>query len=272
MTTPMDPIRLTDLAAGYGDKPVLAHITLSIGKGEVLIIIGPNGSGKTTLLRVLAGVLPWQSGTFLLDGSDRRLWPARKAARRIAYLPQYRDTPDLTVEALVESGRFPYTGFFRPLTTTDRAHVNDALAATNLLEKRGTPLARLSGGERQKAFWAMAMAQEADVLLLDEPLSFLDPHAQLALMDRVHDMADSGKTIVLVLHDLGMAMQHADRVVVMQDGAIAGHGTPESILNSPLLPDVFQVRMHTKQVDGLAFHRLDRLVPDPDGGRYQEKM
>jgi ABC-type cobalamin/Fe3+-siderophores transport system ATPase subunit len=218
-------------------RPILRGVDLAITEGQVTAIIGPNGCGKSTLLRSLARIVRPESGTVMLDGQD--LWRAdpNACARQVAFLPQSPIAPEgLRVRALVERGRTPWLGPFRPLTAADRAAVDDAIALTGLADLQTRRLDWLSGGQRQRAWIALAIAQATPILLLDEPTTFLDLPHQIEVLRLVRKLnTERGRTVVMVLHDINQASRHADRIVAMRQGQVLFQGdaaqaiTPASV-------------------------------------------
>ena len=234
-------IEIKKLSAGYGGTPILRDVNLSIHEGQVLAVTGPNGSGKSTLLKALAGLLPATGGKILIDGQPISVFSPRQLARTVAYLPQSRNVPEITALQLVLHGRFPYLSYPRRYRPRDQEIARTAMARMGIADLSERPLASLSGGQRQKVYIAMALAQDTPVVLLDEPTTFLDVAHQLQLMDQARLLADAGKAVVLVLHDLILALEHADQLAVLHQGQLAAHGTPEAVLQSNRLADVFGV-------------------------------
>ena len=240
-------IECTGLGTGYPGVPVSRQVDLTVRKGELLSLIGPNGCGKTTLLRTMGGLLPPQAGTVRLEGRDLREIPERELARSRAYLPQLRETPDITVGALVGHGRFPYLGFSRQMSAQDREQVDLAMELTGVSPWRHKKLRQLSGGQRQRVYLAMTVAQDTPVLLWDEPATFLDVGSRLAVMELARKLNGLGKTVVMTLHDLSDALTLSDRVCLMdRNGQAVLTAPPEEIFHSGALERVFSVR--TEQV------------------------
>lgn len=237
----MTALRTAALHAGYGTREVLHGIDLSLSGGERVALVGPNGSGKTTLLRALAGTLRPSSGTVELDGMPLAALATRARARRIAVVPQTFSTPfAFTAREVAALGRTPYVDAFGRPSAADRAAVETALARTGCSDIAERPLAELSGGERQRAVLAMALAQEGDVLLLDEPTVHLDPGHQRSILELVGRLArERGILVVAVLHDLNLASALADRVVVMREGRVVADGSPATVLTQSLVEEVF---------------------------------
>ena len=237
-----------NLSAGYPGRAVLAGVSLAVRPGRVLALLGPNGCGKSTLLRTMAGLLPPLGGEVLLDG--RRDYSPRQAAQRVAYLPQSRTAPNITVRRLVLHGRFPYLSYPRRYGREDYEAVDRALAAADALDLADRPLPELSGGQRQKAYLAMALAQETEAILMDEPTTFLDIRHQLEVLALVRRLAEEGRGVVLALHDLCLALTAADDVAVLGEGRLLALGGPEAIYQSKVLERVMGVRLDRSEGPG----------------------
>ena len=242
-------MELRQICAGYGNTPVLKNISLKFNKGKVLALVGPNGCGKSTLLRAAARLLEVQGGELLLEGRDGREMTQKEFARHVALLPQSRSTPEITVGGLVLHGRFPYLGYPRRYSARDRQMARQAMELTGVEDLERENVARLSGGQRQKVYLAMAVAQDTPILLLDEPTTFLDIAHQLELTTLARTLARQGKAVVMVLHDLNLALSCADEVAVMSQGELQQVGTPEEIYRSGVLERVFRVRVQRVDTD-----------------------
>lgn len=250
-------LELRGVNAGYHGRGILTGIDLTVAPGAVTSVIGRNGSGKTTLLRVMAHQLPISAGHVLLDGGPIESLDSRALARRVAYLPQVRPAVPISVQTLVEHGRFPHLGFPRRLTPADREKVEAAMRMAGVETLRGQMLDTLSGGERQKAWIAMALAQDAEVILLDEPATWLDIGSQLAVYSLAGRLREQGRTVVMVVHDLAAALTWSDRIVLMADGRLVQHGTVEEVLASGEIDHVFQVRCaHWTDASGITHHAV----------------
>ena len=237
-----------NLSAGYPGRAVLAGVSLAARPGRVLALLGPNGCGKSTLLRTMAGLLPPLGGEVLLDG--RRDYSPRQASQRVAYLPQSRTAPNITVRRLVLHGRFPYLSYPRRYGREDYEAVDRALAAADALDLADRPLPELSGGQRQKAYLAMALAQETEAILMDEPTTFLDIRHQLEVLALVRRLAEEGRGVVLALHDLCLALTAADDVAVLGEGRLLALGGPEAVYQSKVLERVMGVRLDRSEGPG----------------------
>ena len=240
------------------DEPVIDGERLVATPGAVTALVGPNGSGKSTLLKGLAEQLVPDDGTVLLDGRDVHSMGTKELARRLGLLSQESTSPEsITVEDLVYHGRYPYRGFFEITTEEDVDAVDRAIDLAGCGHLRDREVGSLSGGQKQLAWIAMVLAQDTDVLLLDEPTTFLDLHHQLEVMEIVETLRDeSDITVVVVLHDIEQAARLADEMVALKNGAIQARGTPEEVVTEELLADVFEI---DAEVD--ATERGPRVTP-----------
>lgn len=234
-------IEIRDLEAGYPDKQVLKSVNLRIEKGKITVILGPNGCGKSTLLKTIVGILPVQSGSVFFDGTDAAGLSSRQRAQKAAYLSQNRSVPDITVERMVLHGRFPYLSYPRRYQKRDLEIAGKAMERMGIRELADRSLSSLSGGQRQKVYIAMALAQDTPVILLDEPTTYLDVSHQIQMMKHAGFLCREGKTVVMVLHDIPMAMQTADKIILMRDGEVCIQGNPEDVYQSGWMNHVFGV-------------------------------
>jgi len=233
-----------NVTLSYDGRPVLRELDLSIMDSQVTAVIGPNGCGKSTLLRALGRLLRPDSGRVVLDGHDIDRLPTRQVARRLGLLPQAPVAPaGMTVRDLVGRGRNPHLSFLRGFTATDTAAVADALARVGLADLADRPVDELSGGQRQRAWIAMVLAQQTDLLLLDEPTTYLDLTHQLEVLDLVAALhADAGRTVLMVLHDLNLAARYAGHLVLVRDGQVHAAGPPAQVLTTDTIAQVFGLR------------------------------
>lgn len=247
-------LEIRNLTAGYPGHPVLKAVNLSIPEGKVTVIAGPNGCGKSTLLKAMAGILPGEK-EMVLQGQRLHSLSQRELARKIAYLPQNRPIPEITAARLVLHGRFPYLSYPRRYRPEDQRIAREAMEKLGIADLAGRTLPTLSGGQRQKVYIAMVLAQDTPVVLLDEPTTFLDIRHQMQLMELARFLASSGKTVVLVLHDLAMALEYADHLVVLSDGKAAAQGDAEAVFSSGVLSRVFGVEVNRVQTaDGWKYY------------------
>lgn len=243
-----------NLGLSYGKRVVVEGLDLTIPQGRVTAIVGPNGCGKSTALRGLARLLRPSSGQVLLDGTDIHSLPTKAVAKRVGLLPQSPIVPEgITVAELVSRGRHPHHGLLRQWTRDDEAIVADSLERTGTTDLASRRVDELSGGQRQRVWIAMALAQRTDLLLLDEPTSFLDIAHQIEVLDLVRDLSvDDGTTVVMVLHDLPLAARYADHLVAMREGRIVAEGPPREVVTAQTVCDVFGItcRVRWEQATG----------------------
>ena len=247
-------IQLQNISAGYGGPLVVQDVSLDLKAGEVLVLLGPNGCGKSTLLRVIAGLQPPAGGQVLVDGQPAGRLTRRQMAQTVTYLPQSRSVPNITAYRMVLHGRFPYLSYPRRYRPEDHAAARRALEEVEAAQLAPLPVPTLSGGQRQKVYLAMALAQDTPVILLDEPTAYLDVAAQLEVTALARRLAGQGRAVALVLHDLPLALGGADRVALLEGGELAGLGRPEELFASGALDRVFGVSV--------------RRVKTPEGWQY----
>jgi iron complex transport system ATP-binding protein len=231
----------TRLTLAYDDREVVRELEVAVPRGQVTAVVGANGCGKSTLLRALARLLAPREGAVMLDGRAISELPTKEVAKRLGLLPQSPIAPEgLMVEDLVARGRYPHQRLFRQWSPDDEAAVEAALAATQLRDLRRRPLDELSGGQRQRAWIAMTLAQQTEILLLDEPTTFLDLAHQIEVLDLLSDLAsERRRTVVMVLHDLNQACRYADHIVAMHGGRVHAAGPPSEVVDAELVETVF---------------------------------
>jgi iron complex transport system ATP-binding protein len=260
-----------ELAIGYPttDEPVVECDRLDVPAGEVTALVGPNGSGKSTLLKALARQLAPEAGRVLLDGRSIQERSQKELARELGHLSQEHDSPgSLTVEDLVAHGRYPHRGMFETLDDADREAIENAIELAGVGHLREAEIGQLSGGQKQLAWIAMVLAQETDVLLLDEPTTFLDLHHQLRVLETLRELnAEQGVTVAVVLHDIAQAARFADYLVALRDGSPYDWGPPREVVTEELLADVFDVEAtvrYTPDPEVVPRYALDDGDSDPD--------
>ncbi|MEW1718250.1 ABC transporter ATP-binding protein [Streptomyces sp. NPDC093109] len=243
------------LTLGYGDRVVVESLDLAVAPGEVTAIVGANACGKSTLLRSMSRLLTPREGRVVLDGRQVHRMPAKELARTLGLLPQSPVAPEgITVLDLVGRGRHPHQGVFTRWSEKDDAAVASALEATRTVELADRAVDELSGGQRQRVWIAMALAQQTDLLLLDEPTTFLDASHQIEVLDLLTDLNRTrGTTVVMVLHDLNLAARYADHLVALADGRIHASGSPAEVLTAEMVAAVFGLE--------------SRVIEDPVSGK-----
>ncbi|MGV9192347.1 ABC transporter ATP-binding protein [Arcanobacterium canis] len=247
-------LRCAHVCAGYGAELVLHDVSCEIPAGKVTALIGPNGCSKSTLLKVLGKQLSQSAGTVEMAGEPIASLTARQFARSLSFLPQQPTVPEgMSVRELIAFGRYPYTGAFANLKDADYQIIDAAARQTGVEHLLDRSAVTLSGGQRQRMWIAMTLAQRTDIMLLDEPTTFLDPAHQLAVLDLVRELNQEGHTIVMVVHDMIHAAKYSDYLVVMNEGKIVDQGPTQSTLDSRLIDQAF----------GLA----SMMVTDPVTGR-----
>lgn len=240
----MSIIQAHQLDIGYGATRIVQGLTFSPPVGKVTALIGPNGCGKSTLLKTFARILSPQAGQLSLDGVDYSQLSSRELATKVAFLPQVLPIPEgVSVRQLVAYGRSPHNSLWGRLSGKDQAHVRQALQRMELDGLADRALADLSGGQRQRAWLAMVLAQDASVVLLDEPTTYLDISHQVELLDLMRELAAEGKTLVTVLHDLNQACRYADHLAVMHAGVLVASGAPSAVIDAALVQRVFDVQV-----------------------------
>lgn len=236
-------IVIKDLYSGYGDDDILKGVSLNILNNKLTVIAGPNGCGKSTLLKTISGIIKKTSGSIFIDDVDLSNISPLDRAKRIAYLSQNRSVPDIAVKNLVLHGRFPYLSYPRRYRAEDREAVDIALERMGIEGLRDKMVSELSGGERQKVYIAMALAQGSDYLLLDEPTTFLDISHQFQLLDLAKELCSENKSVVMVLHNLESALSIADSFILLDKGRLLFEGSVDDVYSSKLIDKVFNVEI-----------------------------
>ncbi|MED3794567.1 ABC transporter ATP-binding protein [Niallia alba] len=231
------------LILSYGDTVIIDELDLQIPKGEITVFIGSNGCGKSTLLRSLARLLKPQSGSILIEKEMISKLSTKEIAKQLAILPQGPVAPEgLTVFQLVKQGRYPYQKWYRQWSEEDEQIVNNALEVTGMLALGERPVDSLSGGQRQRAWIAMTLAQNTNIILLDEPTTYLDMTHQIEVLDLLFELNEKeNRTIVMVLHDINLACRYADHLIAIKDRSVYIQGKPEEVITSKVVKDVFNL-------------------------------
>jgi iron complex transport system ATP-binding protein len=237
----LNRLETKQLSLAYDGVSIVRNLNLGIPTGKITVLVGANGCGKSTLLRGLARLLKPKRGTVYLDGKAIFQLSGKTVAKKLGMLPQSPTAPEgLTVRDLVAMGRYPYQSWLQQWSKEDEKKVQEALEITTMTELADRPLDNLSGGQRQKAWIAMVLAQDTDILLLDEPTTFLDLAHQVELLDLLYELhQQQGKTIVMVLHDLNLACRYGDYLVAIQQGKVYATGTPEQVMTEEIVREVF---------------------------------
>ena len=235
-------LKTQNLSVAYGKQTIIPDLTVSIPKGKITALIGPNGCGKSTLLKTLVRINKPMEGEVLFEGKPLSSYGDKALARSLSLLPQILVSPEgITVRKLVEYGRSPYVSHWGKLGKDDQTIVEQAMRDTGVLEYADKPVESLSGGQRQRAWIAMVIAQDTDIVMLDEPTTYLDMSHQVELMNLMQQMNAKGKTVVVVLHDLNQACRYCDHLVVLEQGCVVAEGSPDEVMTEALLDDVFDL-------------------------------
>ncbi|GAA3350183.1 ABC transporter ATP-binding protein [Lysinibacillus sp. FSL M8-0216] len=243
-------LKIEQLSISYEQKEVVHNFSFEVEQGEILSIIGPNGSGKSTILKAIARMQPYSDGNILFEGENMRRLSSKEIARKMCMLSQQNQAPsDISVKSLVAYGRYPHKKWFERLNAEDEAIIDWALEKTYLSQYKEKPIAALSGGEAQRAWIAMALAQRPQVLLLDEPTTFLDIAHQHEVLELVRELnRDMGMTVVMVLHDLNQASSYSDKIVVVKDGNRAQIGTPDEVMTEQMIQQIYRMEAEIQYV------------------------
>lgn len=239
----MTSIATRALTLGYQGRDIITDLNIGLPHGKISVLIGSNGCGKSTLLKSFARLLKPQQGAVILNGADIWQKPTAAVARELAILPQMPSAPEgITVRNLVSLGRYPYQNWFQQWSSADEAMVNSALRQTGVEALAGRPVDALSGGQRQRVWIAMTLAQDTDILLLDEPTTFLDLAHQIEILELLRELNQrQGKTIIMVLHDLNLACRYANYLVAVHNRTVVAQGKPQAILTEALVKQIFDL-------------------------------
>lgn len=236
-------VETKSLTVGYGKKTVLNDISVSFEPGQLSVIIGPNGSGKSSLIRTILGLQDKISGDILIDGNNADTLSGKQQALKMSYMAQSRPVPSITGRRMVLHGRFPYLSYPRKYRKEDFSAAENAIIQAGASDIADSFVPELSGGQRQKIYLAMILAQNAETVFMDEPTTYLDVEHQLQVMNTAKELSRSGKSVVLVLHDLCMALRYADRIILLDKGRMIMQGSPEDIFNSGLINNSFNIKL-----------------------------
>lgn len=245
----MSQLKAQSLSVSYGETTILDNLNVEIPEGKVTVFIGKNGCGKSTLLSTFARIQKPVSGSIQLDHQNIRKLSNKKVAQKMALLPQAPVTPEgMTVLQLVKQGRYPYQSWLNQWSEDDEAAVKRSLQVTGIEELVERQVDSLSGGQRQRVWIAMVLAQDTDIILLDEPTTYLDLSHQIEILDLLYDLnKKENRTIVMVLHDLNLACRYADHVIAIQDKKVYAEGPPEEVMNCDLVKNVFDMNVNIVQ-------------------------
>ncbi len=250
-------IELKNISFAYpGQPPLLQNISTTFTDGKITSILGPNGCGKSTLLKLICRLLTPSEGIVLLHGQDSRVMKTKEFAKQVALLAQTNHPPELTVEDLVAYGRYPHQKYGQGLSKQDKAIIQNAMQQVKADDFAHRMVNRLSGGQRQRAYIAMALAQDTDIIILDEPTTYLDINIRFEIMELIRSLNESGKTIIMVLHDLNLALEYSDHIILMNHGQIVNEGTPQQIIHSGDIDRIFDITTHIFHKDDTQFYHF----------------
>lgn len=251
-------IELIDVTAGYGRTYIIKNINVTFKKNKITSIIGPNGCGKTTLLKTMSRLINPVSGSVLFEGQDISQFSPKDFARKVAMLPQNRNTANVNVYNLIMHGRFPYAGFSRKPSEKDKQIVNMAMELTKTYDLKEKNILQISGGERQRVYIAMSIAQDTDVILLDEPTTHLDIYHQMEIIDLIKKLNEKGKTIIMVMHDISQAMMNSDLVCVMNNGSILCCCEPDYVYEKKYIEEAFKITCRQNIINSDIFYYFSK--------------
>ena len=249
-------LKLNHIFAGYGNHLVLEDIHLHFRLGKIYTIVGKNGSGKSSLLKACANLLPLSEGSILLENATLLSYSPKERARRMAYLSQYRNTTSITVERLVMHGRHPHLSNTKQLRPNDWDTIEQAMKIMDVLHLRHRSMLSLSGGERQRVYVAMQLAQDTDILLLDEPTTYMDIAYQLQLLTFLQHHKQN-RIIIMVLHDITQALRYSDQLILIDSGKVVQTGPPSKIIRSGKLEEILQISITTVESKCHPFYDLE---------------
>ncbi len=264
----MKAIEIKDIRFSYNDKEVIKSISFSLGQGEFLGIIGPNGVGKSTILKICAGILKPKAGHVLISNRDMVALDRKSLAKKIAFVPQETHFAlNFTVENITLMGRYPYLRAFQREGRNDKEAVEHALEYADVMQFRTRPINSLSSGERQRVVLARALAQQPEILLLDEPTSHLDLHHQYTIMNLIKKLNTEGMSVIIVNHNLNLASLYCQRLVLMHEGSIYADGTPQSIIKRDIIKRVYKTDVKIIQHP---YKDVPQIFLHPEGEGYED--
>ncbi len=254
-------IELQNICYSYpGQENLLQNISTSFEERKVTSILGPNGCGKSTLLKVICRLLQPTSGSVLLRSQSVHSMKNKEFAKQVALLSQTNHPPEITVEDLVAYGRYPHQKYGQGLNHQDKIIINHALSRVKADEYRHRMVNRLSGGQRQRAYIAMALAQDTDIIFLDEPTTYLDINIRFEIMELIRSLNQAGKTIIMVLHDLNLALEYSDHIILMDNGKIQTEGTPQQVIQSGEIDRIFNIKTHLFRKGDQIFYHFSKTI------------
>ena len=253
-------LEFRELRAAYDGVETLHDVSAHLAPGKLTAIIGPNGCGKSTLMKCAVGLMKPSGGEILLNGQALSAIPEKERARHLSYMPQSRIAPDISVRHLVTHGRYPHLKWGQSLRREDREIVQAAIERVKLGALVNRPVSRLSGGERQRAYLAMMLAQQTAVMLLDEPTAYLDLSSQFALMELLRALCREGRSVILVLHELSLALEYTDSLLLMERGRLVAAGSPEEVYRSGQIQRVFSIDVRRTSDNKYLFYREKQEV------------
>lgn len=252
-------IELRHVSYAYpGQNETLRDVSIRFCRGKISTILGPNGSGKSTLLKIACRLLRPSGGEVLLEGKNLQTYGQRELARKMAILSQSNRPAAMSVRDLVACGRYPHQRYMRRLDAEDHRMIDRALEQAGLVQQQEKLVSQLSGGQQQRAFIAMALAQNTDVIVLDEPTSSLDIHVRFEVMELIRRLNDEGKTIVMVLHDLELALRYSHDVILLDQGSVRFADTPEAVIESGYMDAVFGIRTDVLRRNGNTIYHFEQ--------------
>lgn len=254
-------IELKSITYAYpGQHLLLQNISTTFADGKITTILGPNGCGKSTLLKIICRLLKPSKGTILLHGHDVSVMQTKAFARQVALLAQTNHPPEIPVKDLVAYGRYPHQKYGQGLSNEDNQIIQQALCQVKADQYAEQTVNSLSGGQRQRAYIAMALAQNTEIIFLDEPTTYLDINIRFEIMELIRSLNESGKTIIMVLHDLNLALEYSDHIILMNHGQIVKEGTPQEIIHSGEIDRVFDITTHIFEENDKRYYHFAKHI------------